>query len=86
MLMHIAFFAAPSPGHVYPTLGIVAELTRRGHRVSYSITERLQEAVVEAGAHPVLRELGLKARSDDDIQESHRQRFRRLHGWATGSA
>jgi MGT family glycosyltransferase len=58
--MHIAFFAMPSPGHVYPTLGIVAELTRRGHRVSYSITERLQEAVVEAGAHPVLRELGLK--------------------------
>lgn len=58
--MHIAFFASPSPGHVYPTLGIVAELTRRGHRVSYAVTERLQEAVAEVGAHPVLRKLGLK--------------------------
>jgi UDP:flavonoid glycosyltransferase YjiC (YdhE family) len=44
------------PGHVYPTLGIAAELTRRGHRVSYVISERLKEAVAETGACPVVHE------------------------------
>jgi MGT family glycosyltransferase len=54
--MHIGYFAPPMPGHVYPTLGIAAELTRRGHRVSYVISERLKEAVAETGACPVVHE------------------------------
>ncbi|MER7283412.1 macrolide family glycosyltransferase [Dactylosporangium sp. NPDC000244] len=51
---HIAFFTAPSHGHVYPMLGIVEELAGRGHRVSYATTTDFAGAVGAAGAHPVL--------------------------------
>ncbi|MFE4971350.1 hypothetical protein ACFRAR_04445 [Kitasatospora sp. NPDC056651] len=30
----------PTPGHVYSSLGLVAELVRRGHRVTVSATQR----------------------------------------------
>src|SRR6185369_18456 len=43
----------PSHGHVYPMLGIVEELARRGHRVSYATTADFAGAVTAAGATPV---------------------------------
>ncbi|SDS99849.1 macrolide family glycosyltransferase [Microlunatus soli] len=48
--MHIGFLSFPGHGHVNPTLPIVEELVRRGHRVSYAITEEFVAAVEGAGA------------------------------------
>ncbi|AVV47360.1 hypothetical protein C6376_08640 [Streptomyces sp. P3] len=41
-------------GHVNPTLGVVEELVRRGHRVTYAVTEEFVHQVKAAGAEPVL--------------------------------
>ncbi len=49
-MSHIAFFNIPGTGHVNPTAGIVAELVKRGHRVSYAVTARQGAEVEEAGA------------------------------------
>ncbi|MFD9736501.1 macrolide family glycosyltransferase [Umezawaea sp. NPDC059074] len=51
--MHVAFTSVPAAGHVHPGLGLVAELARRGHRVSYATTEPFAERVAAAGADPV---------------------------------
>lgn len=53
---HIAMFAVPAQGHVNPSLPVVAELVRRGHRVSYVIAEPFAEQVAASGAEPVLYE------------------------------
>jgi MGT family glycosyltransferase len=58
--MHVAFLVLPAPGHVYPNLGVAAELVRRGHRVTYATTERLAPGVTEIGGRPLLIDLGLK--------------------------
>ncbi|OEJ57839.1 hypothetical protein BGM19_07515 [Streptomyces agglomeratus] len=47
---HIAFFNVPAPGHLAPTLAVVEELVRRGHRVSYPATEAFAKDVASAGA------------------------------------
>ncbi|MDI1460950.1 glycosyltransferase [Catellatospora sp. KI3] len=47
---HIAFFNIPAIGHVYPTLAVVEELTRRGHRVTYATTGARAATVRAAGA------------------------------------
>ncbi|MGW7026982.1 macrolide family glycosyltransferase [Streptomyces xanthophaeus] len=47
---HIAFFALPGHGHVNPALGVVEELTARGHRVTFATTDRFATAVSGAGA------------------------------------
>ena len=47
---HIAFFNIPAIGHVFPTLPVVEELTRRGHRVTYCTTEERRPVVEAAGA------------------------------------
>jgi MGT family glycosyltransferase len=52
--MHIAYFNIPAVGHVYPTLGAVAELARRGHRVSYTSIDR-RAATIEAHGASVVR-------------------------------
>ncbi|MCX4763610.1 OleI family self-immunity macrolide glycosyltransferase [Streptomyces sp. NBC_01275] len=51
---HIAVVNLPMHGHVNPTLGVVEELVRRGHRVTYAITEDFVHQVKAAGAEPVL--------------------------------
>ncbi len=34
-MSHILFLNTDDRGHVFPTLAVVAELVRRGHRVTY---------------------------------------------------
>ncbi|MFI9382169.1 macrolide family glycosyltransferase [Kutzneria sp. NPDC052558] len=50
---HIAVFNFPAHGHVNPSLPVVAELVRRGHRVTYFVPENYHEAVAATGATPV---------------------------------
>lgn len=49
-MAHVAFVGVPAHGHVNPTLGIVAELVRRGVHVSYHCGEPYRAAVEAAGA------------------------------------
>lgn len=46
----IAFFNIPAHGHTNPTLGVVRELTGRGHSVSYYSYESFREKIEAAGA------------------------------------
>jgi MGT family glycosyltransferase len=46
----ILFLNVPAHGHVNPSLPLVAELTRQGHRVTYLITESYRASVEAAGA------------------------------------
>ena len=46
----IAFFCIPAHGHTNPTLGVVRELTARGHEVRYYSYDLFQEKIEEAGA------------------------------------
>ncbi|MEV4176741.1 macrolide family glycosyltransferase [Nonomuraea sp. NPDC049709] len=53
MTGHYLFMCHPDHGHVIPTLAVVAELTRRGNRVTYLTAESTAPLVAEAGATPV---------------------------------
>ncbi len=46
----IAFVSLPAHGHVTPTLPLVADLVRRGWRVSYATAETFAPEVGRAGA------------------------------------
>ncbi|WP_017575217.1 macrolide family glycosyltransferase [Nocardiopsis kunsanensis] len=48
--LHVVIAPVPAAGHVNPTLGLVAELVRWGHRVSYLTTEAFADRVRAAGA------------------------------------
>ncbi|RLK60076.1 MGT family glycosyltransferase [Actinokineospora cianjurensis] len=48
--MHVAFMAVPAHGHVNPSLALVAELVRRGHRVTFAVRQDFTDAVSAAGA------------------------------------
>ncbi|MCW2919085.1 MAG: oleD [Actinomycetia bacterium] len=50
---HIAMFTVPAAGHIHPSLEIMRELTARGHRVTYTVTEEFAAAVEAVGAEPV---------------------------------
>lgn len=54
MKRHFAFVGRDGAGHVNPTLPVVAELVRRGHRVTYAVGESFAEAVRRAGAQPLV--------------------------------
>jgi UDP:flavonoid glycosyltransferase YjiC (YdhE family) len=43
-MAHVAFCIAPFTGHVNPSLAVVSELARRGHRVSYATTAQFSAA------------------------------------------
>lgn len=47
---HFAFFNIPASGHLMPTLGVAEELVRRGHRVTYAITDEYADEVAGTGA------------------------------------
>ncbi|MGW8377150.1 macrolide family glycosyltransferase [Streptomyces sp. ODS28] len=49
---HIAMFSIAAHGHVRPSLEIVRELVRRGHRVTYAVPQALAGVVAETGAEP----------------------------------
>jgi MGT family glycosyltransferase len=53
---HIAMIGFSTPSHVYPSLAVIRELVRRGHRVSYAIGDGLAGLVeptgVELVTHP----------------------------------
>ena len=44
------FFNVPGHGHVAPSLPLVAELTRRGHKITYRVSEGYRAAVEAVGA------------------------------------
>ncbi len=46
----IVFFCIPAHGHINPTLGVVRELTARGHEVLYYSYQPFQAAIEGAGA------------------------------------
>ncbi|WFE30326.1 glycosyltransferase [Solwaraspora sp. WMMD791] len=50
---HIAFMSVPLHGHVNPMLGVAAELTRRGHRVSFATGAGFESLIAETGATAV---------------------------------
>ncbi|WP_033342526.1 macrolide family glycosyltransferase [Catenuloplanes japonicus] len=50
MQRHLAFVGRDGAGHINPTLPVVAELVRRGHRVTYAVGAPFAEAVRQAGA------------------------------------
>ncbi|GAA3024335.1 glycosyltransferase, MGT family [Actinokineospora globicatena] len=54
--MHVAFMAVPAHGHINPSLALVAELVRRGHRVTFTVRADFADAVSAAGAEPLLHE------------------------------
>ena len=47
---HVAFLSVPAYGHMYPTLSVAQELTRRGHRTTYATNESFAEDVRRSGA------------------------------------
>lgn len=46
----IVFFCIPAHGHTNPTLGVVRELTSRGHEVRYYSYEPFRDKIEDAGA------------------------------------
>ncbi|WP_103347822.1 macrolide family glycosyltransferase [Amycolatopsis sp. CA-128772] len=59
---HIVMVGCTAPSHIYPSLGVVGELVRRGHRVSYVVGAPLASLVAPTGAevleHPTTFPLG----------------------------
>lgn len=53
MSKHIAFFNFPAFGHINPTLGVVQELSKRGHRVTATTTDYFAPAIEASGGEPV---------------------------------
>ena len=51
--MHLLMVGTTAPSHDYPSLGVIAEPVRRGHRVSYGIGDRLATADALRGPAPV---------------------------------
>lgn len=47
--MHIGMIGCTAPSHIYPSLGLVAELVRRGHRVTYVVGDAVADLVEPAG-------------------------------------
>ncbi len=69
---HIAFLNIPAVGHVYPTLAVAAELTRRGNRVSYASIDRRREVIEATGARLVQYETTRPKESDPTMQAPDR--------------
>lgn len=63
--MHIAMIGTTAPSHIYPSLGLIAELVRRGHRVTYAVGEQLASVVEPAGVE-VVSFLSILPQGEDD--------------------
>ena len=67
-MSRIVFFSIPAYGHTNPTLGVVKELTARGHQVWYYSFRAFKEKIEAAGAAFVEcdhGELGMKEQQGD---------------------
>jgi dTDP-L-oleandrosyltransferase len=53
MKRHIAFLNIPAAGHITPTLGVVEELVKRGHKVSYLAADGFAERIASTGAEVI---------------------------------
>ncbi|MGI5273091.1 macrolide family glycosyltransferase [Nonomuraea sp. CA-218870] len=71
----LAFFAPAAAGHVNPTLGVAAELVRRGHRVTYATTEEFAPRVAETGAEIVPFTSSWKALDGSGPPQMHGKEF-----------
>lgn len=73
---HIVMVGCTAPSHVYPSLGVIRELVRRGHRVSYVVGSPLAGLVSPTGAavveHPTSFPLGEAAGWPDDPADAMR--------------
>ena len=72
-MAHIALFNIPAVGHVYPSLGLVAELVRRGHRVSYASIDRRREVIEATGARLVEYTTTRPKESDSSMRAPDRE-------------
>ena len=73
---HIVMVGCTAPSHIYPSLGVISELVRRGHRVSYVVGSPLASLVAPTGAevveHPTTFPLGEAAVWPDEPAEAMR--------------
>ncbi|MEU0531556.1 macrolide family glycosyltransferase [Amycolatopsis tolypomycina] len=73
---HIVMVGCTAPSHIYPSLGVISELVRRGHRVSYVVGAPLAALVAPTGAevveHPTIFPLGEAAVWPDEPAEAMR--------------
>lgn len=67
---HVAFLPFPAFGHINTTLPIVAELVRRGHRVTFATNERFAPVVSAAGADVLHYESWLASRRLPDTVDA----------------
>lgn len=51
---HVAIFTLLGSAHVYPTLGVCAELVKRGYRVTYASNNHYEEIIRRTGAEPIV--------------------------------
>jgi MGT family glycosyltransferase len=72
---HIAFVNIPAIGHVYPTLAVVAELARRGHRISYVCAGSRADVLQRAGATVVPYRSRRPADDDPDVTVPRRDGY-----------
>jgi MGT family glycosyltransferase len=72
---HVAFFNIPAIGHVYPTLAVVAELVRRGHRVTYATIDKRAALLEAAGAEVVPYRSSRPGDSDPDMRAPRRGEY-----------
>ncbi|MET9633439.1 nucleotide disphospho-sugar-binding domain-containing protein [Lentzea sp. NPDC006480] len=69
-MAHIAIFLMPERGHVLPALGMIAELVRRGHRVSCPVPPPFANAVTECGATAIPCGTTLPAELPESLYEA----------------
>jgi UDP:flavonoid glycosyltransferase YjiC (YdhE family) len=70
----IAFFLDQAYGNTVPSLGIAMELMRRGHRVTYVVTETFSSLIRSIGARPIVidfLEIRQTAISEMIIEDDH---------------
>jgi len=71
--MRFVMAGVTAPSHVYPGLGLIAELVARGHRVTYVVGDRLAELVAATGAEVVTHDSVMPGADEhwpDDVGEA----------------
>ncbi|OLR93770.1 macrolide family glycosyltransferase [Actinokineospora bangkokensis] len=63
---HVLVNPLPAHGHVTPTLAVVAELVRRGHRVTFATTAEFADAVLATGAEPLVYDSALAGKAQPE--------------------